>query len=317
MQSDEFGQLQLEVTHVIEECTEEKDKQSLSDRLSQLRSTNSSLCELSEDRAFVISEWMKFQDVAKKCKEAVGVIQQRLEVQDLSLEELEDMRNRLTYTHKTFNDSISNHSDIQTKMRDTRTVFKDRKTQRSLNLKAESDSLQNALSRTELLLSRKTEKQTELTEMWTDLENQRSQLSRSLKEIRNQVETSSMASTSLEGVESISALFSDLESQLFSLNSDYEEFRKFCRQLKAADDVRQHQVQSELNDVENLWEEVHQDLESRLAVVDAVCRQWKVYADTKAEIDKTLELVESAVRDDVSITSYKDALQAFDVYKVF
>lgn len=306
----------MEVSRVIEECTEEKDKQNLSDRLSQLRSTYSNLCELSEDRGFVISEWMKFQDVAKKCKETVGVIQQRLEVQDLSLQELEDMSKRLTDAHEKFNDVISNHSDLQTKMRDTRTVFKDRKTQRSLSLKVESDSLQNALSKTELLLSRKTEKQNELTVMWTDLENQRSQLSRSLKEIRSQVETSSLAKTSLEGVESLNVIFSDLESQLLSLNSDYEEFRKFCRQLKSADDVHQHQVQSELNDVENLWEQVHQDLESRLAAVSAVYKQWKLYADAKAEIEKTLELVESAVKEDVSISSYKDALQTFDVYKV-
>lgn len=307
----------MEVSRVIEECVDEKDKQNLSDRLSQLRSTHSSLRELAEDRAFVISEWMTFQDGAKKCKETVGVIQQRLEMPDLSLQELEDMSNRLKETRETFNDLTSNHGDLQTKMMDTRTVFKDRKTNRILSLKVESDSLQNAFSRTELLLSRKTEKQNELTAMWTDLEDQRSQLSRSLKEIQNQVVSSSLAKTSLEGVESLYVIIGDLESQLLSLNSDYEEFRKLCQQLKSADDIRQHEVQMELNDVENLWEEVHQDLESRLAAVSAVYKLWKLYADAKAEIEKTLAIVESAVKEDVSIATYKDALQTFDVRMVF
>lgn len=312
----EVQQIDKDIASVMDQCTDNTDKQMLSERLAEIHSTSAFLQQFGNERVATLTECMNLYSMVQSSNVIIASLQKRLETKEIGLSELDEMKKKLDAAHENFNMMAARQADLPAKIKDSRIAFKDRETQRNVSLKAETDSLQHAFMRTESLLKMKTEKQNEFMALWSDLRLQKSQLVESLNEISTQIETDCLPETSLKGVAVLEATLHSLESYLYSLNTGYEEFRKSCWRLRSLDTAHQDEVQKEQSSLESQWEAVHKNLALRLAAVDAVQRQWKLYEDAKKEIQAVLEPIESMVQSETSVTSHKEALQKFNAFKV-
>ena len=311
----DYDALSAEVDDLCAHCSD-SDRQMLLDQHRQMTGGYQDVKDLLEKRIHMCTNWSQFTELRKGAVSRIKVLQQRLESQELSPEDVDKIHAELAEIQASMGEWNDKQDELEQLMSTSQITVKDRSTQRTLHIQAEIQNLTTSLGQTSTKLEQKKGKLDELAAMWVNFEQQKQGLSDVITQSRDKLQGSSVKQATLDGVKTYSGEIKAVDEQLSGYATQYEELRELGRQLMLADPTRMLQAQSALNSVDSQWESTQALIGEKQGHVTTVTNLWQQFNDARGSVNKALGNCEPVTDGDLVFHDQDQVRLTLDQYKV-
>lgn len=309
---EKLGQAVQEMLHYASP----EEQQMLREHFEELQREFDSTEDLASCRVELCQQWGEYKDASKGAQAKIRGLQQKLVAKDLSQDEIDGINKELCQVQDSLREWEGKKADIDQLMDHSKMTIKDRASHRPLHFQDEVQVFQNSLSKATNLLDEKQGKLDELNSQWSDFENQRKSLLGSISDIKGELSSTAVSSSSLDGVQEFAKQVKVLELQLDQHLPEMENLKTMSRQLMASDPTNIARAQSTLGAVESEFEHLRGSIAEKENLAAGVLNQWNQFNDSRTNLNRILSKSEEVLSEEEPHGSQAEVKAALDKIKV-
>jgi len=135
--------LESDVAELLANCDNEADRQMILERLSPIKTKLEQVQNIVEHKAAVHQKWVEHSDVCAATKDKIQRLQDSLANKNLTVEEISELRVELDEARDQLRELESHQPEMAAMMADAEVVFKDRSTQKVVDIGADVQKMLN------------------------------------------------------------------------------------------------------------------------------------------------------------------------------
>jgi len=311
----DYEQLSEEVADLTANCSA-GDRKMLEKQHHQLSQNYSNVKDLLKKRITMCVSWETFSKHKKGVGSRIKILQQRLDSQDLSQEDVVRASKELAELQKSTLEWNDKQTELNQLMAESQITVKDRPTQRTLHIQSEIQNLASSLSKTSTKLEQKKGKLDEIDAKWQNFEQLKHTILGNVADFQEKLQNTSVKQSSLEGIREYGADIKALGDQWSGYATQYEELRNLGRELMTVDPSHVLEAQSALNAIDNQWEAAQVMISEKQGQANAVIDMWQQYNEARGSVSKMLDKCSPMIESDPPSQDQLVVKQTLEKYKV-